>query len=78
MSIKTNMVAVPEAQRKGFAFSHPLLGTFEEKSWRDWNTIAWCLNQKLAERMREYGGPADQEEPPPGGTPVAMAMRRAA
>jgi hypothetical protein len=72
----SNMVPVPEDQRKGFTFSHPLLGSFGEKSWQDWATIAYALEQQLARRMREYGGPAEQDEPPPGGTPVLM--RRAA
>lgn len=68
--LPTNMVPVPEEQRKGFAFN----GEFRE--WAAWAKEHKALGQELALRMREYGGPATQDEPPPGGTPVAM--RRAA
>lgn len=62
------MVPVPPADRKGFAFG----GT--QMTWAQWAEYHKALGQELAKRMREYGGPAEQDEPPPGGTPVAMRM----
>jgi len=79
-SLPTNTVPVPLDQRKGFWFAHP----YKESScgeaadlhmsWGDWVKYAHALNLEIAKRMREYGGPAEQDEPPPGGTPVLMRM----
>lgn len=69
------MVPVPEADRKGFSF--PLPGFKDsacKASWAEWAQYHKALGQELAKRMREYGGPAEQDEPPPGGTPVLMRM----
>lgn len=70
------MVPVPEADRKGFAFRnpHPKNESSPRLSWAEWAAYHKALGQELAKRMREYGGPAEQDEPPPGGTPVAMRM----
>ena len=78
--MQTNMVPVPEAERKGFKFPPPIDDRFflgdelVEKSWAQGAEYHKALGQELAKRMREYGGPAEQDEPPPGGTPVAMRM----
>lgn len=82
--LASNRVPVTESERKAFAFPLPGYPAFndviltEEQSWKDWAEYHRALGHELALRMREYGGPADQEEPPPGGTPVATSMRRAA
>jgi len=74
--MQTNMVPVSEAERKGFKFRnpHPHNGAVPRLSWAQWAEYHKALGQELAKRMREYGGPAEQDEPPPGGTPVAMRM----
>ena len=43
-------------------------------SWSTWASIARDLGQECAKRCWVYPGPADQDEPPEGGTPVAMRM----
>lgn len=70
------MVPVPEEDRKGFKFRnpHPKNESAPRLSWAEWAQYHHDLGQELAKRMREYGGPAEQDEPPPGGTPVAMRM----
>lgn len=76
-SLPTNMVPVPEGDRKGFTFDLPGRETHVgacHQSWQKWADYHKALGQELAKRMREYGGPAEQDEPPPGGTPVAMRM----
>lgn len=73
--MQTNMVPVPEADRKGFTFDLPGRETTVggcTLTWADWAKYHERLGQELAKRMREYGGPAEQDEPPPGGTPVLM------
>lgn len=72
-SLPTNMVPVPEKDRKGFKFSLPRYGYQAiTMTWAEWAEYHKALGQELAKRMREYGGPAEQDDPPPGGTPVAM------
>lgn len=71
-SLPTNMVEVPEDERKAFGFE--FLGVHATLSWEKWAEVHKALGQELAKRMREYGGPAEQDEPPPGGTPVLMRM----
>lgn len=71
------MVPVPLDQRKGFTFPMPGRETHVgacHQSWEEWVKYAHALNLEIAKRMREYGGPAEQDEPPPGGTPVLMRM----
>lgn len=73
--LPTNMVPVPEADRKGFEYHSPFdHGERDFMSWGEWAEYHKDLGLMLAKRMREYGGPAEQDEPPPGGTPVAMRM----
>ena len=75
--MQTNMVPVPEAERKGFEFRSPdpyIVDDLVTMTWAQWAEYHKALGQELAKRMREYGGPAEQDEPPPGGTPVAMRM----
>ncbi len=62
------------AKRPGFRFVLPGSRADMAASWVDWAAYHAVLGQELAKRMRVYPGPADQEEPPPGGTPVAMRM----
>lgn len=74
----SNMVPVDEKDRKGFSFHgpHEFTAPKYHLSWAEWAKYHHDLGQELAKRMREYGGPAEQDEPPTGGTPVLM--RRAA
>jgi hypothetical protein len=69
------MVPVLEEDRKGFRHHSPFdRSEHDFMSWKEWAEYHKALGQELAKRMREYGGPAEQDEPPPGGTPVAMRM----
>lgn len=72
----SNMVPVPEDKRQGFKFPSAGPEPVVYMTWQAWVDYATALNQEIAKRMREYGGPAEQDEPPTGGTPVLM--RRAA
>lgn len=71
--LPTNRVPIPEAERPSFVFTLPD-GTRASAAYAYWAEYHAALGQELAKRMREYGGPAEQDEPPPGGTPVAMRM----
>lgn len=74
-SLPTNTVEVPLKERKGFTFPMPGRETHVgacHQSWEEWTKYAHALNLEIAKRMREYGGPALQDDPPPGGTPVLM------
>lgn len=74
-SLPANRVPVPRDQRKGFSFEVPSGGAERALlSYAEWEKYHYDLGQELAKRMREYGGPAEQDEPPPGGTPVLMRM----
>lgn len=75
--LPTNLVPVPPERRKGFKFQLPLSQDGVDvppvyATWADWAAVHARLGQELAKRMREYGGPAKQDDPPPGGTPVLM------
>lgn len=86
--IRSNTVPVPEEDRKGFEFDLPggvrRLPVPPNDQWRTympwamWRDYAVALNREIAMRCREYGGPATQDEPPPGGMPVAARIARAA
>lgn len=75
-SLPTNTVPVAEGDRKGFAFRAPFnlagMPVTTNATWQEWAEYHKELGQELAKRMREHGGPAEQDEPPPGGTPVLM------
>ena len=76
--LPTNTVPVHEAARQAFKFSPPVTDAGGAMTWAMWAAYHEALGHELARRMREYGGPAIQDEPPPGGTPVAASMRMAA
>lgn len=75
-----NREAVPEEMRKGFRFknSSDKFDLVVDKTWAAWADYHRELGQALALRMREYGGPAEQETPPEGGTPVMAQIAEAA
>lgn len=45
-----------------------------DPSWNAWASIARDLGQECAKRCWVYPGPSEQEDPPDGGTPVAVRM----
>lgn len=55
----------------------------EYRTWVEWHKVHTELEQKLAQRLRVYTGPAPQETPPDGGQSGAgrgdiILQRRAA
>lgn len=45
-----------------------------DPSWRAWASVSRDLNQELSSRIWIYPGPTEQDDPPEGGTPVAMRV----
>lgn len=76
----SNLIEVPEERRQGFVFALPFSANPDlPRPWAFWADYHKALGQELAKRMREYPGPAtDDDTPPEGGTPVEMPMAVAA
>lgn len=69
-SLPTNRVYVDVEKRANVFFN--VGGGGFTMTWKQAAEVHAKLGQELASKMWEYGGPATQDEPPTGGTPVLM------